>query len=115
MDTPDGFRELTVEHEGQVVCSAEVTLVDEGEPAVRVTLHSESGHIPPGSRVRLVDDVLALPELQGRHRVCASVPRGDDESLHRLQERCEQVLVHSAGVSMLVEARLRSGEGTAVS
>jgi hypothetical protein len=99
-------RRLEVTDEGRVVCWAEVTVGD--GPAAKVSLHSESGHIPPGSRGRLVDDVLELPEVEQVGHIEASVPRGDSESLYRLQERCDQVTTHCAGVTVLVSAELNS-------
>lgn len=77
------------------------------------SLHSDSGHLPPGSGGRLIDDVLDLPELQHRTRIETSVPRGDEEFLVRLQERCEHRTTHIAGVTLLVAAELVSGRGRA--
>jgi hypothetical protein len=103
--TDDVDRYLHVEHDGRVVCSAQVTINDD-TPVARICLHSESGHIPPGSRERLVDEVLALHEVQHAEHLEASVPRGDSESLRRLQERCDQLESHTAGVTVLVKAEL---------
>ncbi len=102
-------RHLVVEHDGQVVCSAEVTIFGHGVTSAMVSLHSESGQIPPGSRGRLVDKVLALPELQRGARLEASVPRGDEEFLVRLQERCDRLATRIAGVTVLVTAELTAG------
>src|SRR5665811_893171 len=60
-----------------------------------------SGHIPPGSRARLVDAVLALPEVQDSQGLQATVPLGDAESLQRLRDRCEGMTTRPAGSSAL--------------
>jgi hypothetical protein len=50
--------------------------------------------------------VLDLPEVQESARVEAAFRLGDCESLHRLQERCEDVSTRPAGWSALVDANL---------
>ena len=67
----------------------------------------ESGHLPTGSRARLVDAVLDLPELQSSGHLEATVSLGDAESLHRLRERTDDVITRAAGCSALVDADLR--------
>jgi hypothetical protein len=104
----DGHIEL--DHEGEAVCSAEVSLDDAAE-SVRVSLHAESGHLPPGVRERLVDEVLELPEVRSSDRVAVSVPRGDAESLARLRERCDHLSVRPAGATVIVDLDARSGKG----
>jgi hypothetical protein len=52
--------------------------------------------------------VLDLPEVQESARVEAAFRLGDSESLHRLQERCEDVSTRPAGWSALVDANLPS-------
>ena len=74
-----------------------------------MSLHAEPGHITPGRRASLVDAVLDLPEVQKSARVEAAFQLGDCESLHRLQERCEDVSTRPAGWSALVDANLPTG------
>jgi hypothetical protein len=52
--------------------------------------------------------VLDLPEVQESARVEAAFQLGDGESLHRLQERCEDVSTRPAGWSALLDANLPS-------
>ena len=73
-----------------------------------MSLHAEPGHITPGRRASLVDAVLDLPEVQDSASVEAAFRLGDCESLHRLQERCEDVSTRPAGWSALVDANLPS-------
>ncbi|MDX6368420.1 MAG: hypothetical protein QOK30_3496 [Nocardioidaceae bacterium] len=93
---------IEVDHDGEAVCSAEVSL-DEATRAARVSLHAESGHLPTGARERLVDEVLELPQIKNSEHVSMSVPRGDAESLTRLQQRCDHMTVRPAGSTVIVE------------
>jgi hypothetical protein len=101
-------RHVEIDHEGQVVCSADVTIDGADQPTAMVALHAEPGHVPPGSRGHLVDRVLALPEVQRTSHLSAALPRGDDESLQRLRERCDDVTAHPAGATVLVEGTPRT-------
>ena len=74
-----------------------------------MSLHAEAGHITPGRRASLVDAVLDLPEVQESARMEAAFRLGDNESLHRLQERCEAVTTRPAGWSALVDGNLPPG------
>src|SRR5580704_8438018 len=63
----------------RTVAAAEVTTPQASEGTVRVSLHAESGHMAPGSRARLVDAVLDLPEVREGARLEAALPLGDGE------------------------------------
>ena len=94
------------DHEHSVV-TAEVTTSPGSGGTARVSLHAESGHIAPGRRAVLVDAVLNLPEVRDSARLEAAFQLGDTESLHRLQERCEDARPHPAGWSALLAADLQ--------
>ena len=96
---------VEVSDDDRTVATAEVTSEGSGG-AARVSLHAEPGHITPGRRASLVDAVLDLPEVQESARVEAAFRLGDSESLHRLQERCEDVSTRPAGWSALLDANL---------
>ena len=96
----------------RVVTSAEVTTSPDTEGTARAVLRAEAGHLRPGSRADLVDAVLDLPEVQQSDHLQASVPLGDCESLHKLEERCDQVTTRPAGATALVDAQL-PGQGGA--
>ena len=71
-------------------------------------LHAESGHLPVGSRAKLVDAVLDLPELHGNvAHLEATIPLGDTESLQRLRERTDHMTTRAAGSTALIDADLR--------
>jgi hypothetical protein len=99
---------VEVSDDDRTVATAEVTTEGSGGTA-KVSLRAEPGHITPGRRASLVDAVLDLPEVQESARLEAAFRLGDGESLHRLQERCEDVSAHPAGWSALFDANLPSG------
>jgi hypothetical protein len=103
----DLHQRVEVSDDDRTVATAEVTTEGSGGTA-RVSLRAEPGHITPGRRASLVDAVLDLPEVQESARVEAAFRLGDSESLHRLQERCEDVSTRPAGWSALLDANLPS-------
>jgi hypothetical protein len=105
---------IEVDHDGEAVCSADVSL-DEDTRAARVSLHAESGHLPTGVRERLVDEVLELPEVKNSDHVSMAVPRGDAESLTRLQQRCEHLTVRPAGSTVIVEVDKQADDDSVTS
>jgi hypothetical protein len=100
---------VEVSDDDRTVATAEVTTSEGSGGTARVSLRAEPGHITPGRRACLVDAVLDLPEVQESARVEAAFRLGDGESLHRLQERCEDVSTRPAGWSVLFDANLPSG------
>ena len=99
---------VEVSDDDRTVATAEVTTSEGSGGTARVSLRAEPGHIAPGRRASLVDAVLDLPEVQESARLEAAFRLGDGESLHRLQERCEDVSTRPAGWSALVDANLPS-------
>ena len=105
MTRPDDDQTILIEEEGRTLASAEVRPA--GEPGtVRSELHVESGHLPGGTRTRLVDAVLEHPQVDEADRLLATMPVGDTEMLHRVRQRCDDVEARAAGATTLVEARL---------
>ena len=99
---------VEVSDDDRTVATAEVTTSEGSGGTAWVSLHAKSGHVTPGRRASLVDAVLDLPEVRDSARVEAAFRLGDCESLHRLQERCEDVSTRPAGWSALVDANLPS-------
>ena len=104
--TKDTHQHLEISDGDRMVTSAEVTTSQDAERTARAILHAEAGHIPAGSRADLVDAVLDLPEVRDSDHLQASVALGDCESLHKLQERCDEVTTRSAGSTALIDAQL---------
>ena len=90
---------------GQTLATAEVHPTGTAG-VVHSDLHVESGHLPPGTRTRLVDAVLEHPDVHGAERLMATMPIGDSEMLERVRERYDDVEARAAGATTLVEARL---------
>jgi len=99
---------VEVSDDDRTVATAEVTTSEGSGGTARVSLRAEPGHITPGHRASLVDAVLDLPEVQESARLEAAFQLGDSESLHQLQERCEDVSTRPAEWSALVDANLPS-------
>ena len=108
MAEPDMRQRVEVSDDDRTVATAEVITSEGSGGTARVSLRAEPGQITPGRRACLVDAVLDLPEVQESVRVEAAVRLGDGESLHRLQERCEDVTTRQAGWSALLDANLLS-------
>ena len=98
---------VEVSDDGRMLAAAEVATGGSGGTA-RVSLHAEPGHITPGRRASLVDAVLDLAEVQESAGLEAAFRLGDTESMHRLQERCQDGSTHPAGWSTLFKAALPS-------
>jgi hypothetical protein len=92
------------DEDGRHVAAADIEVVDSSE--VRASLHVESGHLPVGTRTRLVDAVLDTPEVSSSEHVQVALPLGDTEILDRVRERCDTAEVRAAGTTCLVEADL---------
>ena len=73
---------------------------------VRASLHVNPGHLPAGTRARLVDAGLDDPDVACRRQVQFTLPLGDTEMLDRLRERGVLTAFRAAGSTCLVEADL---------
>lgn len=107
MTSPVEPRRVVVRVGDQTIATAEVTPCGHAGGTVRTSLYPASGHIPPGSRARLVDLVMDLPEVRASARLEATVPLGDAEALERLRERAGNAVMRPAGSSVLVDVAIR--------
>ena len=57
---------------GRPVAAADIELVD--PVLARASLHVEAGHVPMGTRGRLVDAVLDNPEIRSRQWIQVALP-----------------------------------------
>ena len=96
---------ILIQTEGQTLATAELHPTGT-VGVVHSDMHVESGHLPVGTRSRLVDAVLAHPDVDHADRLVATMPLGDTEMLARVRERCDQVEAHAAGATKVVEARV---------
>jgi hypothetical protein len=91
-------------HDGRPLAVARIHLVD--AQTARASLHVESGHLPAGTRTRLVDAVFDDPDVRTRRQVQVTLPLGDTEILDRVRERGVLAAFRAAGSTCLVEAAL---------
>lgn len=90
--------------DGRPLAVARIDLLD-GDTA-RISLHVVPGHLPPGTRSRLVDATFDDPDVRCRHRVQVTLPLGDVEILDRVRQRGLITTFRAAGSTCLVEAEL---------
>ena len=105
MTRSDEEKTILIEEDGRTLASAEVRPTDE-PGVVHSEMHVESGHLPGGTRSRLVDAVLDDPQVDEADRLLATMPLGDTEMLDRVRVRCDVVEARAAGSTKLVQARL---------
>jgi hypothetical protein len=109
MTERDRPRIAVEDEDGRCVAEADIEVV--GRSEVRASLHVEAGHLPRGTRTRLVDAVLDTPEVSSCQYVQVALPLGDTEMLDRVRERCDPEEVRAAGATCLVEADLAGRPG----
>ena len=97
------------DEDGRLVGAADIEVVDLWQ--ARASLHVESGHLPAGTRQRLVDAVLDAPEIRSRQHVQVALPLGDGEILDRIRQLCDIDQMRAAGATCLVEATIRNHRG----
>lgn len=90
--------------DGQPLGVARIDLVD--ADTARASLHVVPGHLPAGTRARLVDAVFDDPGVRSRRRVQLTLPLGDTEMLDRVRQRGVVGGFRAAGSTCLLEAEL---------
>jgi hypothetical protein len=108
MTDPGTPRHVEIKDGDQTVAAAKVTTSREADGTAQASLHAAPGHIAPGSRARLVDVIMDLPEVQASAHLEAAVPLGDGESLERLRERTDDAVTRPVGSTALVDAKIPS-------
>ena len=94
---------------GRPVAAAEIEVV---EPEVaRASLHVEAGHLPAGTRERLVDAVMDAPEVRSSRQVQVALPLGQTEILEPVRDRCGTAETRAAGSTALVDGALPEPDG----
>jgi hypothetical protein len=90
--------------DGRLLAVARIDLLH-GDVA-RASLHVAPGHLPPGTRSRLVDAVFDDPDVRTCRQVQITLPLGDFEILDRVRQRGVIATFRAAGSTCLVEAEL---------
>jgi hypothetical protein len=102
---------VEVTDEGRRVADAGIGTSPGLDATAHVDFHAESGHLPPGTRSKLVDAVMDVPAVRGSAHLEASLPSSDAESMTRLRERTTEMSAHVAGSTILVSAKLQQHDG----
>ena len=97
---------ITLTDEGQLLAEATIRSATH-RPSIHADLHVEAGHLPVGTRTRLVDAVLDATAVEPGIHLQVTLPAGDGEILDRLRERCDDLQTRSAGASCLATGTLR--------
>ena len=80
---------LTLTDDGQILAEATIRTATH-RPSVHADLHVAAGHLPVGTRTRLVDAFLDLTAAEPGIHLQVTLPAGDGEILARLRERCDK-------------------------
>ena len=96
---------IRIEADGRTLAEADVEPT-ELPGTVHSDLHLSSGPLPSDTGARLVDAVLADPDVSSAQRLVATMPMGDTTMLDRVRQRAREVEVRAAGATKIVEARL---------
>jgi hypothetical protein len=90
--------------DGRPLAVARIDVVD--PDTARASLHVAAGHLPAGTRTRLVDAVFDDPDVCSRRQIQVTLPLGDTEILDRIRRRGLITTFRAAGSTCLVEAEL---------
>ena len=97
---------VTLTDDGQLLAEATIRSATH-RPSIHADLHVEAGHLPVGTRTRLVDAVLDLSAAEPGTHLQVTLPAGDSEILDRLRERCDDLQTRAAGASCLATGTIR--------
>ena len=98
-------QDITIENEGRVVAHAALNPTPNTE-ILAAAMEVEHGHLPTGTRSRLVDAVVAEAAAQHGTYLQASLPVGDAEMLHRLREHCPDLHARAVGATCIADGTL---------
>jgi hypothetical protein len=91
---------ITIDDNGRLLAEADVRATDQ---AVQAELRVEAGHLPTGTRTKLIDAVLDLATAEPGTPLHLTLPAGDAEMLQRLGERCSGLTARAAGATCQVD------------
>ena len=98
-------RAVYVVRSGKPVATA--TLVLDDADGIDLSCHIDAGHLPVGVREELIDAIFAVPEVQSRHRIRATIPLGDTSLLNAIRAHCRDLDTRGAGASCLIDGTIR--------
>ena len=99
-------KQFSIEKDGQVLGQATVSAPDENSE-VRVQMHVEAGHLPVGTRQRMVDVVREAVTEDKARRLTATMPLGDSELVEGIREHLSDVTLRAAGATSIIEGEIK--------
>ena len=100
------FKHISVEEDGQVLAQATISMADEDGDAL-AQVHVAPGHIPVGTRQKVVDAVHeAVTEDQAK-RLTATVPCGDAELVEGIRDHLDDVELRAAGATSIIQGDVK--------
>ncbi len=84
---------ITLTDDNQILAEATIRSATH-RPSIHADLHVEAGHLPVGTRTRLVDAVLDVTAAEPGTHLQVTLPAGDGEILDRLRQRYEDLQIH---------------------
>jgi hypothetical protein len=82
-------RAVYVQRSGKRVAMA--TLVLDDADGIDLSCLIDAGHLPVGVREELIDAIFAVPEVQARRRIRATIPLGDTSLLNAIRDHCRDI------------------------
>lgn len=99
-------KQIVFEQDGQVLAQATVSTADE-HGASRAQVHMASGHIPVGTRQKVVDAVHEAVTEENAKRLTATVPCGDAELVEGIRYHLDHVELRAAGATSIIKGDVK--------
>ena len=96
---------ISVEEDGQVVARATVS-VSNSEALASVNV--SSGHVPVGTRKKVVDAVHETVLNEEAEHLTASVPLGDAELVEGMRSHLDDVRLRAAGATSIISGTVKT-------
>lgn len=102
---PDS-KQITVEEDGQVLAQATVSVPDENNES-RAQVNVAPGHLPVGTRQKVVDAVHEAVTEDHADRLTATVPIGDAELVEGMRSNLDDVELRAAGATSIIRGAVK--------
>lgn len=97
-------KRITVEQDGEVLAQATVSVSHEDDEAHALAqVAVAAGHLPVGTRQKMVDAVHAAVTEDHAAHLTASVPLGDAELVQGVSSHLDDVQLRAAGSTSIIE------------
>jgi hypothetical protein len=100
-------KQIRVEEAGSVVAQATVSVGNENGEA-HAQVHVAPGHLPVGTRQKVVDAVHEAVVEDHTRRLTATVPLGDAELVEGIRSHLDDVELRAAGATSIIKGDLKS-------